>query len=141
MRTTIFTAGAGAAAVAAALALAGPAQAAEGDAQLSVLHGVPGLTVDVWVNGDRTLDDFAPGTSPPTPASAYAGARPTPEAARRPSPEEGGDLPGRSRAEAWRISMISLTASSLQLQTQPSQGDQAVPGRHGPIRCPDRRRR
>lgn len=62
MRTTIFTAGAGAAAVAAAIALAGPAQAAEGDAQLSVLHGVPGLTVDVWVNGDRTLDDFAPGT-------------------------------------------------------------------------------
>lgn len=62
MRKTIFTAGAGAAAIAAAIALAGPANAAEGDAQLSVLHGVPGLTVDVWVNGDRTLDDFAPGT-------------------------------------------------------------------------------
>lgn len=62
MRRSIFTAGAGAAAIAAAIALAGPAQAAEGDAQLSVLHGVPGLTVDVWVNGDRTLDDFAPGT-------------------------------------------------------------------------------
>lgn len=62
MRNRIFTAGAGAAAIAAAIALAGPAQAAEGDAQLSVLHGVPGLTVDVWVNGDLTLDDFAPGT-------------------------------------------------------------------------------
>lgn len=62
MRNKIFTAGAGAAAIAAAIALAGPAQAADGDAQLSVLHGVPGLTVDVWVNGDRTLDDFAPGT-------------------------------------------------------------------------------
>jgi hypothetical protein len=62
MRTSIFTAGAGAAAIAAAIALAGPAHAAEGDAQLSVLHGVPGLTVDVWVNGDRTLDDFTPGT-------------------------------------------------------------------------------
>ncbi|ADX71574.1 DUF4397 domain-containing protein [Pseudarthrobacter phenanthrenivorans] len=62
MRNRIFTAGAGAAAIAAAIALAGPAQAAEGDAQLSVLHGVPGLTVDVWVNGDRTLDDFTPGT-------------------------------------------------------------------------------
>jgi hypothetical protein len=62
MRKSIFTAGAGAAAIAAAIALASPAQAAEGDAQLSVLHGVPGLTVDVWVNGDRTLDDFAPGT-------------------------------------------------------------------------------
>lgn len=62
MRKSIFTAGAGAAAIAAAIALAGPAQAAEGDAQLSVLHGVPGLTVDVWVNGDRTLDDFTPGS-------------------------------------------------------------------------------
>ena len=61
MRNTIFTAGAGAAAIAAAIALAGPASAADGDAQLSVLHGVPGLTVDVWVNGERTLDDFAPG--------------------------------------------------------------------------------
>ena len=60
MRTSLFTAGA--VAIAAALTLAGPAQAAETDAQLSVLHGVPGLTVDVWVNGERTLDDFAPGT-------------------------------------------------------------------------------
>lgn len=38
-----------------------PAHGATG-AQLSVLHGVPGLTVDVWVNGERTLDDFTPGT-------------------------------------------------------------------------------
>ncbi|MCU1519455.1 MAG: hypothetical protein JWQ75_4176 [Pseudarthrobacter sp.] len=62
MRRSIFTAGAGAAAIAAAIALAGPAQAAAGDAHLSVLHGVPGLTVDVWVNGERTLDDFTPGS-------------------------------------------------------------------------------
>lgn len=64
MRSRIFTAGAGAsaAALAAAIVLAVPAQAAEGDAQVSVLHGVPGLTVDVWVNGARTLDDFTPGT-------------------------------------------------------------------------------
>lgn len=64
MRSRILTAGAGAsaAALAAAIALAVPAQAAEGDAHLSVLHGVPGLTVDVWVNGARTLDDFTPGT-------------------------------------------------------------------------------
>jgi hypothetical protein len=60
MRTSIFASGA--VAIAAALAFAAPAQAAEGDAQLSVLHGVPGLTVDVWVNGERTLDDFTPGT-------------------------------------------------------------------------------
>ncbi|WP_372594427.1 DUF4397 domain-containing protein [Actinotalea sp.] len=46
-----------------ALVFAGamPASAADGDAELSVLHGVPGLTVDVWVNGERTLDDFEPG--------------------------------------------------------------------------------
>ena len=31
-------------------------------ALLSVLHGVPDLTVDVWVNGERTLDDFTPGS-------------------------------------------------------------------------------
>lgn len=38
-----------------------PAQAADGDATLSVLHGVPDLTVDVWVNDELTLDDFKPG--------------------------------------------------------------------------------
>lgn len=38
-----------------------PAQADEHQASLSVLHGVPGMTVDVWVNGERTLDDFEPG--------------------------------------------------------------------------------
>lgn len=53
MRTSIFASGA--VAIAAALAFAGPGQAAEGDAQLSVLHGVPGLTVDVWVHGERAL--------------------------------------------------------------------------------------
>ena len=45
-----------------ALALAAPATAATATtADLSVLHGVPGLVVDVWVNGERTLDDFEPG--------------------------------------------------------------------------------
>lgn len=33
-----------------------------GKAELSVLHGIPGLTVDVYVNGALTLDDFAPST-------------------------------------------------------------------------------
>ena len=42
-------------------ALASPAQSAE-NAQLSVLHAVPGLTVDVYVNGERTLNNFKPGT-------------------------------------------------------------------------------
>jgi hypothetical protein len=50
------------AAVAAPLAFlpVGSAQAAD-DAQVSVLHGIPGVTVDVYVNGDLTLDDFKPG--------------------------------------------------------------------------------
>ena len=38
-----------------------PAHAAAGDAKLSVLHGVPGLTVDVYVNNKLTIHDFKPG--------------------------------------------------------------------------------
>jgi hypothetical protein len=30
--------------------------------QVAVVHGVPGLVVDVYVNGDLTLEDFEPGT-------------------------------------------------------------------------------
>jgi hypothetical protein len=59
MRPRLLAAGT-AAGLLAAGALAVPAQAQDG-AQLSVLHGVPGLTVDVYVNGERTLDDFEPG--------------------------------------------------------------------------------
>ena len=50
-----------------ALAIAGlfaaalPAHAA-GDATVSVLHGIPGATVDVYANGSELLKDFAPGT-------------------------------------------------------------------------------
>jgi len=64
MRKTTYAAGA--LSLAAALAFAPPAQAGgwhhDDPAKLSVLHGVPGLTVDVWVDGKLTLDDFAPGT-------------------------------------------------------------------------------
>lgn len=60
MRTRI--AAAGTAGLALALAAAVPATAATDDAaSLSVLHGVPDLVVDVYVNGDLTLDDFEPG--------------------------------------------------------------------------------
>ena len=38
-----------------------PAHAADG-VKLSVLHGVPDTTVDVYVDGELTLDDFKPGT-------------------------------------------------------------------------------
>lgn len=67
MRTKLV-ATAGSMTLLAALALAAPAQAGtshhrdEGSAKLSVLHGVPGLTVDVWVDGKLTLDNFTPGT-------------------------------------------------------------------------------
>lgn len=39
---------------------AGPAQAA-GSAQLSVFHGVPGLTVDVYLDDKLAIDNFKPG--------------------------------------------------------------------------------
>ncbi|WP_456825721.1 DUF4397 domain-containing protein [Cellulomonas sp. P5_E12] len=55
-------------------AAAVPATAADGDAQLSVFHGVPGLTVDVYVNNKLTLDNFAPGAMAgplPLPAGTY----------------------------------------------------------------------
>lgn len=67
MRKTL-SAVAGAMTLLAALTFAAPAQAGnshhrdEGTAKLSVLHGVPGLTVDVWVDGKRALDNFKPGT-------------------------------------------------------------------------------
>jgi hypothetical protein len=38
------------------------ALAQDGAGTVTVLHGVPGLTVDVYVNGDLTLEDFEPGT-------------------------------------------------------------------------------
>jgi hypothetical protein len=64
MRTRSLAAGVAGVALALTGAVAGaaPASAADGDATLSVLHGVPDLTVDVWVNGERTLDDFTPGS-------------------------------------------------------------------------------
>ena len=61
MRSNKLTATAAAAGIALALTGAGVASAAEGDASLSVVHGVPDLTVDVWVNDELTLDDFEPG--------------------------------------------------------------------------------
>lgn len=45
-----------------ALGLALPAGAATAqEAQLSVLHAIPDTPVDVYVNGELTLDNFAPG--------------------------------------------------------------------------------
>ena len=46
----------------AALGVLAPAHAdTAGNAVLSVLHGIPDTPVDVYVNGELTLDDFQPG--------------------------------------------------------------------------------
>lgn len=59
-----ITAAAGAAGLAALIAAPiAPASANQGaDATVSVLHGVPGLTVDVYANGEELIPDFEPGT-------------------------------------------------------------------------------
>ena len=81
------------------IALAGitPAVADNHTAQLSVFHGVPGLTVDVYVNGDLTLDNFEPGdlAGPlDLPAGTYSVAITTADAADASSPAIGPvDLP------------------------------------------------
>lgn len=58
--------GASAGACALALTAAAPAVSAPAgggeESMVSVFHGVPGLTVDVYANGDELLSDFKPGT-------------------------------------------------------------------------------
>lgn len=73
----ILASGAIGGAIAIAIAMAAPASAvASGKADLSVLHGIPGLTVDVYVNGALTLDDFTPGTLVARRRTASANASP-----------------------------------------------------------------
>ena len=92
--------------------VAAPAQAADGDATVSVLHGVPGATVDVYANGDKLLTDFKPGTlTDPTqlPAGTYdlkvtqAGAAPDSNALIEAHDVEvpAGEA-GNERCERWR---------------------------------------
>jgi hypothetical protein len=45
-----------------ALVAGAPAQAQDAPASVVIVHGVPDTPVDVYVNGDLTLDDFAPST-------------------------------------------------------------------------------
>lgn len=54
-------AGAGLLTAVGAAAAAVPASAQTGDASVYVVHGVPGVPVDVFVNGKKTLPDFQPG--------------------------------------------------------------------------------
>jgi len=96
MRSTLLagtTAG-----ILAAAALAIPANAlSDTAADLSVLHGVPDTPVDVWVNGELTLDDFQPGdlAGPlELPAGTYSVAITAPDAADDSQPVIGPvDLP------------------------------------------------
>jgi hypothetical protein len=60
MRKTLIAGLAAGALVALASAL--PASAATGDATLTVLHAVPKVTVDVYLDGKRAINDFKPGT-------------------------------------------------------------------------------
>ncbi|WP_030898350.1 MULTISPECIES: DUF4397 domain-containing protein, partial [unclassified Streptomyces] len=54
---------ASAGACALALGTTAPALAGDSDkAMVSVFHGIPGMTVDVYANGDELLSDFKPGT-------------------------------------------------------------------------------
>ncbi|MFC5179369.1 DUF4397 domain-containing protein [Nocardioides taihuensis] len=59
-RTLVLISAVGLAAVPAAMTA--PASAAPSDATVSVLHAVPGLTVDVYANGEELIPNFEPGT-------------------------------------------------------------------------------
>lgn len=48
--------------VVAAVSVASVLPAAAADGTVYVVHGIPGVTVDVYVNGTKTLPNFAPGT-------------------------------------------------------------------------------
>ena len=63
MTRALTALGAAGAAALLPLALAAPAGAQEAGAEVRVLHDIPGTPVDVYVNGERALDDFAPGTT------------------------------------------------------------------------------
>ncbi len=73
----------------ASLLTAAPAVADETNSDLTVVHGIPDVTVDVYVDGKNTLPNFAPDTVTdpiPLPAGSYeieiyaAGAGPAPAA-------------------------------------------------------------
>ncbi len=57
------------------LALAVPALASSHESDVSVVHGIPGATVDVWVDGEPFLEGFEPQTATdpqPLPAGTYS---------------------------------------------------------------------
>ncbi|WP_432476488.1 DUF4397 domain-containing protein [Nocardioides sp. GXQ0305] len=69
MKTQILRAAAAGVLAVGTVVLGSPAATAQaGTSDVSVLHAVPGVTVDVYANGDELLTDFEPGTlTDPTP--------------------------------------------------------------------------
>ena len=135
MKTRVLVGSATGAVPLAVLALPLPASAAT-NAQLSVLHAIPGVTVDVWVDGALTLDDFTPSTlagplslAPATYSVAITAAQASMEPVVRPDPAESGSAAG------WppHCSRRPLSCSS------PAQPSPLLPSRarHGP--CSPRR--
>ena len=66
----------------------GPAAGAQaGTGTVTVIHGVPGVDVDVYVNGDLTLEDFKPETvTKPLELPAGDYTKPTSGPETRPAP-------------------------------------------------------
>jgi hypothetical protein len=62
MRKPLATLAVAAAAVIATIGFGGAAGAQAETGTVTVIHGVPGVDVDVYVNGDLTLEDFKPET-------------------------------------------------------------------------------
>lgn len=62
MRKLLLVPLAGLTALSLLFAVPAGAQSAPGNGTVTVVHGIPGLTVDVYVNGNLTLEDFAPDT-------------------------------------------------------------------------------
>lgn len=62
MRKPLATLAVAAAAVIATIGFGGAAGAQADTGTVTVIHGVPGVEVDVYVNGDLTLEDFQPET-------------------------------------------------------------------------------
>jgi len=60
MRKKLFGLGLAATMMVGLLGIAGPANAA-GTAKVNVVHGIPGVTVDVCVDGSKAIPDFHPG--------------------------------------------------------------------------------
>jgi hypothetical protein len=96
--------------------LAAPASAQSNAGTVTVVHGVPGLTVDVYVNDDLTLEGFEPGTvTDPLelPAGDY-------DVAIRPAGEDPGSDPAISGSAAVEAGANASLVAHLDADGQPT---------------------